>query len=164
MSARDALLKYHERMITPVTRTHRKNKKPEKEVEKQVMAWLEQNDFSCHVVESKAVYNYQAGRYLKGQTVSGMPDVIGVTPDGIGCFIELKAPGRRSRLREAQREFLETKIRRGAFSLCVDSVGYLSSAYDNWLQISKDNREHFLRGLLPSKRVRNEEDHESFDL
>lgn len=103
---------------------------PEKEVEKEVMAWLKENDFSCDVVESKAVFNRSAGTYVSGQTVKGMSDIVGCTPDGMGCFIELKAHGRRSQLKIHQRKFLLAKMMRGAFACVVDSVDYLEECWD----------------------------------
>lgn len=111
----------------------RKNKRPEKIVEKEVMEWLKANDFSCHVVESKAVFSPRAGIYLHSQAEPGMSDIVGVTPDGYGAFIELKAKDRRSSLKDHQRRFLLEKIARGAFACCVDSVEYLEKCYDKFI-------------------------------
>lgn len=113
-------------------RKKRKYSRPEKQVEKEVMAWLKDHDFSCHVVEAKAVYSPSAGIYLNSQAEPGMSDVIGCTPDGRGCFIELKARDRRSALKDHQRRFLLSKISRGAFACVVDSVEYLEKCWSHY--------------------------------
>jgi hypothetical protein len=124
----------------------RKNKKPEKLVEKACMDWLKIMDFSCDVVESKAVFSPRAGIYLNSQATPGMSDIVGCTPDGRGAFIELKAKDRRNALKDHQRRFLLEKISRGAFACCVDSPYYLEKCW-----------EHYKRGgdmteMLPIKR------------
>lgn len=129
----DAIAKY-EKKIAPKQSTGRKNKKPEKELEKIVMLWLKQNGFIVNVVESKAVYNPYAKRYLRGQTQAGFADIVGVTPSGHGCFIELKAPGRLSTLRDHQKAFLEARRACGAFAVAIDSIELLQKLYAAWLQ------------------------------
>lgn len=109
-----------------------KNKTPEKDLQREIMKWLDDNKFSCHVVESKAVYSVAAGQYVRGQTVAGMPDIVGCDLIGTGVFIELKAKGRRGTLKEHQRQFLEEKIAKGAFAICCDSVEYLDENYRKW--------------------------------
>ena len=59
----------------PVKVSKRRNKSPEKEVEKEVMAWLKRNQFYCHVVEAKAVFSEKTGTYLRGQAAPGFPDI-----------------------------------------------------------------------------------------
>lgn len=120
-------------------RSTKPNARPEKEVEKEVTDWLNQNGFFCHVVESKAVYSKGAGRYLKGQTVSGMPDVIGVCPDfGIGAFVELKAKGRLSNLSSNQKHMLRSFIEHDAFAVCVDSSSLLETYYKTFITLIND--------------------------
>lgn len=132
MSVEDALRKYSTRAFKKEERSRkprRKNKTPERDVQKLVMSWLKANGFSCNVVESKAVWSQKAGRYLKGQTEAGVSDIFGSTPNGLACFIELKAPGKRATLKEHQRQFLKSKIEVGAFAICTDSVEYLIEAW-----------------------------------
>lgn len=96
------------------------------------MKWLDQNGFSCHVVESKAVYSHSAGRYLGGQTSVGFSDIVGVTPNGIAAFIEVKAPGRLSTAKPHQIAFLLSKAKLGAFAVVVDSVDLLERVYQEF--------------------------------
>lgn len=154
MSARDALLKYSRSQLNfgKNKREKRKNKTPEKDLEREVMKWLNQNDFSCHVVESKANYSASANRYLRGSTVPGMPDIIGCDPLGFGVFVELKAPGRRSTLRSAQKDFLLTKIKLGCFAVVCDSVYSLADCYGKWRILPRADRIKYLENLMPKKR------------
>lgn len=140
MSAKDALNKFYRKQMAAQERAQgprRKNTRPEFEVKKAVLAWLKENGFSCHAIEAKAVYSYEAGRYLSGQTVPGVADIFGSTPDGIACFIELKAKGRKSTLKPHQYEFLVAKIEVGAFAVCVDSVQCLAQVSEQWRALQK---------------------------
>lgn len=149
MSARDALLNYSKKQIK--TKRTKRNSSPEKEVEKEVMHWLRTHGFSCHVVESKAVYSPSAGGYKSGQTIPGFSDVVGCDPNGMAVFIELKAKGRNSTLKEHQYLFLKNKIEHGAFAVCVDSVMLLERVYQNWCLANDENKRPGLIRLLPYK-------------
>lgn len=129
----------------------RKNEKPEKEVERAVMLWLNTNGFDCNVVESKAVYNPKIQRFLHSQAAPGMSDIVGNTDAGRAVFIELKAPGRRvaSAVSDVQRFFLMRKIQSHCFALVVDSVEYLERTYNQWLALPLDQRVDFLFKELP---------------
>lgn len=148
-STRNAILNYASRQANKIERESkpaRKNAKPEKQTEKQVMSWLKSHGFFCHVVEAKAVYNPKAGRYLTGQTVSGMPDVVGVCPQGRAVFIELKAKGKRSTVSKKQYDFLKQVISRGGFGIVCDSVEFLEYAWEGY------NKGFNLERILPNKK------------
>lgn len=155
MSARDALEKYSRRHAAGLGRPTRQNSKPEFEVKKAAMAWLRTNGFSCQVVESKGVYSIEHGRYTSGQTKAGTSDLFGCGPGGIAVYIELKAPGRRSTLKEHQRQFLIEKIQAGAFAVCADSVECLANAWEEFSHRRKMEpqlaKAFLLRHLPPSK-------------
>ena len=132
-SVKGALLKYHRRALSKSSREpRRKNKKPEKITESEVMKWLASHHMDCNVVESKAVYSQSAGRYLGGQTDAGFSDIVGNDPDGHALFIELKARGCVRRVSPAQRAFLERKIWKNAFAVVVDSAELLEEIYFRW--------------------------------
>lgn len=59
MSAKEAMDRYYVRHMKELDRSaaRRKNEKPEFEVKKAVLAWLETNGFSCNAIESKATYS-----------------------------------------------------------------------------------------------------------
>jgi hypothetical protein len=148
MTVEEAMLRHHAKLLKKPQRS-RKNAKPEKEVEKQIMPWLEVNGFSCHVIESKAVYSAGAGRYLRGQADQGFSDIVGCDENGIAAFIELKALGKCSTLKRHQFDFLKSKIDRGAFAVCVDSAEMLNKYYNIWSASNK--RTTYLYSLLPKK-------------
>lgn len=136
MDFRSRVQKAMERHHAKLNRTKRSkpNGKPEKEVERACMEWLTANGFSCHVVESKAVYSHKAGRYIQGQTDQGFSDCVGVYgANGTAVFIEFKAPGRAWKLRPAQKHFLRTKIEHNAFACVVDSVERLQKIWTEFL-------------------------------
>lgn len=162
MSAKDALNRFYakdmqrqekERTGTP----HRRNEKPEwEQTVKPCMKWFKTNGFSMTKVESKAVYCFQSGRYLTGQAEAGFSDAAGCTPDGIGAFIEFKAPGRRSNLSEGQRAFLMEKILKGAFAVVVDSTTCLEKIWIEFQSVRRHGKQmgvNLLLRHLPGERV-----------
>lgn len=155
MSVKDAIDKYSKRFANVKKTKKTKNQSPEKAVEKEVVEYLRGAGFDISVVESKAVFSRGAGRYLRGQTEPGFSDLAGVTPcNGIACFIELKAVGKRQNLSRAQCDFLTRKIRLGAFACSTDSVFHIAETYRVWVMLLKQNSEEakeFLLKLLPTK-------------
>lgn len=154
-STREALYKYLDNQLKQ-SKPRRKNKKPEKNVQYEVEQWLEKHGFDYDIVESKAVYHEQSGRYLHGQTSSGFSDIVANDSNGLAVYIELKAPGRRSTLREKQRDFLTRKIKSNCFAVVVDSPTLLADCYNEFYEIrdkkSKEGARQYLLSLLPKKR------------
>lgn len=153
MSADDALKKFFAKHAKQLDREmngpSRKNEKPEIELtQKPCMIWFKANGFSMDVIESKAVFNYEAGRYVSGQTAPGVSDSFGCTPCGFGCFVEFKAPGKRATLKKHQREWLLDKIKRGAFAVCVDSVECLEKVWNEYSHARKMNFQLGINVLL----------------
>lgn len=111
----------------------KKNKTPEKDVEKQVIIWLKAQGFFYNVIEAKAVYNQKSGGYRKGQVAPGYPDISGCTPNGMACFIELKAPKLRHTVSYEQHTFLKKVIGYGCFAVVCDSVDNLMIQYQAWV-------------------------------
>lgn len=142
----DLLLRSIEKK-TPKNTPPRKNKKPEKEVEQEVLEWAERQNIYLHVIEAKAVFSASAGRYLSGQCESGMPDLIGNNNSGQSLYIELKAKGRRSNLSLDQYQFLKNKIDQNCFAVVVDSAHCLNEFYYTWL--NSKNKSGFLSSVLP---------------
>jgi len=130
----------------PLKKPRAKNKKPEKEVEKEVMAWLKRNAFYCHVVESKAVFSEKTGSYLHGQATPGFPDVVGCAGDGTAVFIELKAKGKISTVSFKQYSFLRRAIEHNAFACVTDSEDDLKFKWECFCK--GDN----MLDLLPKKK------------
>ena len=129
---------------------------PEKKVEKEIQAWLFQNNFECEVYDSKGSYSEKLGRYTKHHGMkSGTPDLVGISPFGHFVAIELKAPGKESVCRMAQRQFLERKILKGGFCLVCSDVSYLANTWQTWIKLKKEDKDTegvgYLMSLLPRK-------------
>jgi hypothetical protein len=156
-STKKALEGYFERQARKEA-PKRKNSQPEREVEKAILKWAEDKGWLLVKVEAKAVYSAQAGRYLHSQTSVGLPDLIGSTNIGRAVFLEVKAPGRRSTLRDGQRRFLTELIARNGFALVCDSVDQLEKAYSQWNEECSQSRgKKFLLSQLPQpKKVKDE--------
>lgn len=130
-----ALQKNHARLYKEQkreTKSRRKNQKPEKELEVEVLSWLSLHGFDAHVVEAKAVFHAKTQQYLKGQAEAGFPDICGCSSFGDSVWIELKAPGRLGTFRENQRSFITSKIEKNCFAVCIDSVEKLQQYWDQW--------------------------------
>lgn len=154
MSAKDALNRYYKRQMGRDKRDQkpkRKNAKPEKFLEKEVLAWASSKAIHLHVVEAKAVYSQSAGRYLRGQAEAGLPDLIG-NIEGLSVWIELKAKGRRSTLKPHQQAFLIAKIEQGCFAACIDSVDQLESLLSTYFKTAFSDRAKLLLDHLPKKK------------
>lgn len=156
MSAKKAIEAYCLKQLKKTSSKRKsKNDKPEKCLEKEVMAWLKDNDFDCTVVESKAVFSQKAGRYLNSQAIPGMADIVGNSPDGVAVFIELKAPKKLSTIRPAQYEFLKSKILSNCFAVCVDSVLLLDRLCTMWSVLKTSQaRQTLLIEHLPKPRLK----------
>lgn len=118
------------------------------------MSWLNQNGFACDIIESKAVFSKAANRYLHGQTVPGMSDIVGVDSVGRACYIELKAKGKRNNISMAQYVFLQAKIQNHAFAVVVDSADLLAQYYKAFYSFIKagdhNGARNYMREILPT--------------
>lgn len=136
--------------------TRRRNKSPEKNlVETEILPRAWQHGFDLSIVESKAVFSQNIGRYIRGQTNESMTDLVG-NNGPIACFIEVKAKGKLSSFNSEknyrQRAFVERKIDSGAFVAVIDNF---DSLYDLWLRwLSEDSiveKKRILRDALPRR-------------
>jgi len=114
-----------------------RNSKPEKMVQNQIMFWAHKNGFWLHIIESKAQYSPHLKRYTKklSGAPAGFSDMVGITPEGKPCFIELKAPGKRGNLSVSQEMFLLDAIKRGAFAVVTDSSNHLDDVWKKWKEL-----------------------------
>jgi len=156
MSVEKAMLNHHAKIARKSGQKITKDKSklsPEKQVEREVLSWSKDNDFDLTVIESKAVYNVQAGRYMDSMTSESMPDLCG-NKGPLACFIELKAMGKLKTLKEHQREFLVRKIKQGCFAVCVDGSDSLARLWKSYsLSVDKIS---FLLNSLPKRTPKQE--------
>lgn len=137
-------------------RDKRKNLAPEKEFVKKLVVHLKLKGFFVSVVEAKAVFNEKAGRYMTSQVSSdGFCDIVGNDPNGRAVFIEAKAEGKKSTLRENQHKFLLEKIESNCFAACIDSITSFDILYSGYCNISDPKeKKAFLKHYLPKPRAR----------
>lgn len=156
-SIENKILKYHQKQLGQhsTSRTPRaKNKKPEKDTQKQVMAWAKEMGLFLHVVDSSS-YDPILRRKGTSRAAVGFPDIVGNTALGHSVYIELKAKDRRSTLSEAQRLFLENKIQQNCFAVVVDSAARLAQYWKGYNSLKSDqDRQQYLADCLPSQKQR----------
>lgn len=162
----DAVLKASAKALKEYQPSTRKNAAPEKEVEKECLEWMRQQNWSVQVIESKATYNPRAGRWIGQNVKPGTLDCSGNTNDGLSAWVEFKAPGRIYTLREAQRLFIIDKILSNAFACVVDSAKMLEKLYKDYQEMREkygiSKARDFLLEMLPQKKTRLD-DHSLFD-
>jgi hypothetical protein len=85
----------------------RKRGKPERAVQKAIVAYLRAR--GCLVAVTDAGAAYRAGAFFGDAIPAGWPDITGLLPDGCFIGIECKAPGGRQ---SAAQKAMEQEIRR----------------------------------------------------
>lgn len=128
----------------------RKNQSPERDLQKEVIKWMNSSGFDVDNIESKAHYSLSAGSYVSQHQKPGIPDIVGNDFLGHAVYIELKAPGRRASLRENQRDFLVRKINTNCFAIVADSISHIKNVYNLW--ITSDEKKEYLLSLLPNEK------------
>lgn len=139
-------------------RVQRRNEHPEKEVVKAILEYGKTKGWDIEVIDAKAVFNEKEGRYLTGQVAPGYPDVSGNNGLGHALYIEAKAPGKRSTVRDDQVTFLLRKIGTNSFAVVVDSTELLEELYNGWLLA--ENKKAFLLRAMPRVTLREQKNEE----
>jgi hypothetical protein len=150
-STKLALLNYSRRQL-PKEKRKKKNNDPERQVESEMIKTLNKLGFCLQKIESKATYSIKAGSYKSQSAKQGTSDIVGCAPSGLGVFIEVKAPGKLSTLKQHQAEYLIERAERGAFAGCFDSLEGVLSSYEVWLEKRKASKAEafkYLMGILP---------------
>lgn len=114
---------------------------PEKKVVKDVLDWGKKYGFSLDVIEASGFDRVKMAMVHDTKIDPGYSDLSGNDRMGLSCYIECKAKGRRSQLKDHQREFLIRKINSGAFACVTDSVDFLHNLYHQWLVLKLKTRE-----------------------
>ncbi len=132
-----------------------RNSGPEKLVEKEILAFGKQVGFDLTVVDTAAVYNPMAGRYLRKQASESLPDIIG-NYGPLSVWIELKAKGQRSAINAKknahQKAFLIRKIKQGSFAIVTDSAEHFNQIWNRYRMASNFDKMHLLLNDLPQPR------------
>lgn len=151
----EAMQKHHEKLWKQslVQPRKEKNQTPELAEQMLVLNYLESIGWLMTEVDSKAVYSEKLGTYVSGNATVGTSDLVGCTESGLGSFVEMKAPGRRSTLKNHQREFLVERIYKGSFACCSDGVEHISGLIAAWNSLSSlaEKKALLLQDLPPEK-------------
>lgn len=148
--ALSAYLAKHEKSLKP----KRKNKSPEKDVERECVIWMKEQGWDVQIVSAKAQYNPKAGRWISQAISAGTVDCIGVMPTGVFVAVEFKSKGALGQFNRPhnirQRQYIKDKIASNAFACVVDSVKLLQSIYEAWIGLEDASvRKTFLSSKLP---------------
>ena len=147
---RDAVVKHCKKEARKL-QSKRRNDKPEERVVEMLMEFYRQNGFFMRRYESKA--KNINGVWRTSGVETGTPDLMGVCPRGYFHACEVKAKGRRSTVREEQRDFLMNVIKRGGFACVGDSVEFVRGLYDKFFKLSsKSSRRELLIEAIPKSR------------
>lgn len=124
--------------------------KPEKLVEKEVLAMAQDLGFDLSMIDSKAIFSEKKQEYTKNYCVpEGAPDLWGCDSNGVAVYLELKAPGKLKSLSEKQKKFLARKIDYNCFAVAVDSPQLLFDLYSKWKAFvsASDKRDFLLKQI-----------------
>lgn len=137
---------------SPSLLTKKKNKTPEADFLKKLKKHIEETHcWNLDVIDSKGQFSEDAQRYVYGKTRSGYSDMSGNMLNGLAVYIEVKAPGKRSTVREDQRIFLIEKINTNAFAIVTDSIEHFESMLEKFKRA--ENRKATLLKDLPGGRA-----------
>jgi len=146
-----------------MTVSKKPNASPEREVQREVTAWLKAKGFSCQVIEAKA--QKIGDRWRSSAVKAGTSDIIGTDPNGYSVAIELKAPGKRASFwregNDRQVKFILDKINNNAFACVIDSVALLDRTDQVWLEsrnFGLSLARAYLMDALPKKPKRVQDD------
>lgn len=137
----------------------KKNKHPEKEVERLCMLWMRSQGWDVQIYEAKNTFNHRTQTWSSKSMQAGTVDCQGVMPNGIFVAVEFKAPARlRSFNRlsnQKQKDYVITKIGSNAFVAVVDSLELLQKIYAGYqfaLKDGQDAAKQFLFDHLPGRK------------
>lgn len=105
---------------------------------------LRKKNFDIDVYESKAVRVVSRSRVFfrrNSGIVEGHPDLAGNDNMGHSVYLELKAKGKIGTLRPLQYDFLERKIKSGAFAMVTDSIELFELVYKMWYRMWAETEE-----------------------
>lgn len=120
----------------------------EKNIHKAVCNWGIVKGFQVTCVEAKGIWNPSMQRYIPGRTKAGTSDILMCDTSGRFLAIEVKAPGKKKTLSEAQEQYLHEVIMRHGFGVCVDNVKELDEVYAQWCRCADVDKKSILLDRL----------------
>ena len=169
--AKAALFRHHQRLLDK-DKPKRKHTKVEKiEVEKPCILWMKSMGWEVEESKAEAKWNGRAGRFVKGSLQSGMTDTRGWDSNDRPFYVEFKAPGKLRNIYGSERkgnlnrqsDFIKKQIRRGCFSIAVDSEDMLKTLWTKWTSLMDQQEFEKAKKLLiralppePKRRTKHE--------
>lgn len=144
--------KFHKRELNQPT--GRRNQKPEAKIENEIYKHLNEIGWSIDFYESSSFGI--SPEYQDYKVKPGHSDLAGNLPNGIACYVEVKAKGKRSTLSDNQRQFLIEKINTNCFAIVADSLEYVLNTFQTWQ--ATPIKKAFLLKELPIKKIRPSEE------
>lgn len=155
-----AIHKHAEKQLKKEKGPSRTNEKPEKLVEEICLAWMRSMGWDVDIYESKSSYDPDRDRYISQSMKAGTADCMGHIPDGHGAIVEFKAKGKLATFAHPknirQQEFIDRKIKIGAFACVVDSVDRLTEIYVQWSRLKEHSfgaAQKYLESMVPRRTV-----------
>jgi len=153
-----ALLRHHakdakelDKLNNPSKR--KKNQKPEKELQSNLISYMKGLGWQVEVYNSQATMTSYG--VWKNQTMkAGTPDIMGLLPNGVAIACEVKAPGKLKTFNnpknQRQIDFIKNCIKMNGFAVVVDSVERLKEIFDIWTTLQDpDAKKEYLTRMLP---------------
>ncbi len=98
----------------------------ERDVQRAVLEYLAWRKIFAWRNQTTGIYDPRRGVFRAGQTLRGVPDVLGILPDGRFLGVEVKRPGKH--LEPHQQEFQTRATALKAVCVCVHSAAELDAA------------------------------------
>lgn len=98
----------------------------ERDIQRNVLAYLGFRKILAWRNQTQGTWDAAKGVYRSKQTLKGVPDVLGILPDGRFMGIEIKRPGQH--LRPEQAYFQQEALKARGFCVCVHSVAEIEAA------------------------------------
>lgn len=151
-----AIEAYSKKQLPKSGGTKRKNSKPEKTVEQECLYWMRSQQWDVQIFEAKATYDPRRQIYRQQSMKAGTLDCgASIPPNGISAWIEFKAPGKLSTLRDSQRDFMLKKIETGCFTCVTDSAHRLRTIFMQWRIYIESGQtiaaKKYLKDMMPEK-------------
>lgn len=92
----------------------------EKDIQKKILQWLQFNGIFCWSNKTQGTFDPKRKVFRTSTQLKGVPDILGVLPDGRFLGIEVKRPG--GKVSDEQVDFMVRANLRGAFAFVAYSL------------------------------------------
>jgi hypothetical protein len=97
----------------------------EKQLSNQVLQTLKALGFFVWENKTMGTYDPSIGTYRKGNAMTGVPDILGILPDGKFLGIELKTQQRKGVVSDSQKAFLKRAEELNALTFVSNDLNHV---------------------------------------